>query len=178
MIVYLKADFGRKENEAGKVAPAASGENGPIEEADVYIAYKRYDQAAKVLQAAAAKNPGDSQVQLKLLEVAGESADKPLFDKTAAALLALGVPAIAAQVNRLTADYESTFDDEGLSLDDLENQLLTGKLPEQKAIAEDLDIDDVLCRRPIWSGVIRWAPLMKSPTIIWISILTWRYRGG
>lgn len=135
-------DFGKKEGEEKKATASQKSDNGPIEEADVYIAYKRYDQAAKVLQAAASKNPGDSQIQLKLLEVAGESADKALFDKTSAALLALGIPAVAAQVNRLKADYESAFEDEGLSLDDLENQLLSGKLPEQKSISEDLDIDD------------------------------------
>jgi pilus assembly protein FimV len=123
---------------------AMSGEaSAPLAEADVYIAYKRYDQASKVLREAAEQQPDNAEIRLKLLEVAGETKDRPLFDRTAAALLALGVPAVTAQVTRLRADYEAALDEDGLSLDDLENQLLSGNLPEQKGIAEDLDIDAI-----------------------------------
>ncbi len=130
-------DFQERGAEKGAAEASAA-----VAEADVYIAYKRYDQAARVLQQAATQQPENTDVQMKLLEVAGASRDRALFDSTAAGLLALGVPALTAQVNRLKAEHQAGLEDEGLSLDDLENQLLSGTLPEQKAIAEDLDIDE------------------------------------
>lgn len=146
--------FGDDEDdgETRAVASSPDDEGDPIAEAEVYITYQRWDQAAKVLQEALEKDPDNQQARLKLLEVAGENKDKALFGATAAALLALNNDDLRAEVEGLQARYENDLEDSLLSLDELESQLMAPSAakpepkpePEVESALEDednLDID-------------------------------------
>lgn len=111
-------------------ATTEDSESDPISEAEVYITYQRYDQAAKVLKEALEKEPDNHSARLKLMEVAGEEGDKELFDSSAAVLLGLGDAATSDEVDRLKAQYADAFTDSSLSLDDLESQLMGGAGPD------------------------------------------------
>jgi pilus assembly protein FimV len=56
----------------------------PLTEADVYIAYGRFQQAEDVIQGALRIHPGDTELTLKLLEVYQVSGNKEAFDTLAA----------------------------------------------------------------------------------------------
>lgn len=127
------ADQAEEDREAGSEAVDA------IAEADVYIAYQRFDQAAKVLREAVAQNPDNQDLQFKLLEVAAEGRDRELFDDTASRLKATGDDDVIARVAQMREDYAEQLEESGLSLDDLENQLLSGTMPSQPSLARDFE---------------------------------------
>lgn len=62
----------------------------PIEEADVYLAYGRYQQAEDLIRQAIASNPERDECKLKLLEIFHASSNKADFEKFAIELAAAG----------------------------------------------------------------------------------------
>ncbi len=54
----------------------------PASEADIYIAYGKFDQAEQLLQNALAENPGNAELVLKLLECYAEMQDQSKFKQT------------------------------------------------------------------------------------------------
>lgn len=73
----------RGESQKEEVVPQTGDVVG---EADIYIAYGRFPQAAEMLEKAAAKEPERDDIRLKLLEVAVESKNPELFERHAAAV--------------------------------------------------------------------------------------------
>jgi pilus assembly protein FimV len=63
--------------------PAPVDDVDPIAEADVYIAYGRDAQAEEILREAMAKNPGRSEIKLKLLEIYAARKSKTDFNPLA-----------------------------------------------------------------------------------------------
>lgn len=61
-----------------------------VGEADIYIAYGKYDQAEEMLTKAIAREPSNPKIRAKLLEVYSAQQDVARFDPQYAALLALG----------------------------------------------------------------------------------------
>ncbi|CBL45206.1 Hypothetical protein HDN1F_16230 [gamma proteobacterium HdN1] len=89
------------ESEAPSEAPPAKD---VLEEAEVYIAYGRLNQATDLLQAAAEKQPARDDIRLKLLEIAVESKNLALFEKHAAAIRSNGK---AGSIARMDSLYQS-----------------------------------------------------------------------
>ncbi|RRQ20850.1 hypothetical protein D6C00_01945 [Thiohalobacter thiocyanaticus] len=66
----------------------SEAEADPIAEADVYLAYGRYQQAEELIRGAIESEPGNNDYRLKLLEVFFAARNQTAFDAEAEALLA------------------------------------------------------------------------------------------
>jgi len=69
---------------ADKAAQQDTESGDPLTEADVYIAYGRFQQAQDVIQGALQDNPGDTELTLKLLEIYRLSGNTKAFNTLAA----------------------------------------------------------------------------------------------
>jgi len=129
--------------------PIAAGSAGsdPIAEAGVYVAYKKYDQAAQVLESALDDEPDNHEYRLKLMEVVGEAKDAAKFAGAFAALEASGDASILERASKLKSRFANLSDEPNVSLDDLENQLMSGDNFASDAeiaesdISEDFELD-------------------------------------
>lgn len=138
----------------------AAATNDPLAEADIYIAYGRFNQAADLLQNALNDEPQRSDLRLKLMEVYAELGDRDGFARQEAELREIGgsleaieqtklrYPAMAAAVGAgvaATTAATSTDDFESFSLDDLEfdepaSAPVAGQVSDD---AFDLSLDDL-----------------------------------
>ncbi|MBF8221671.1 FimV/HubP family polar landmark protein [Halomonas sp. 328] len=94
-------------------APAVTGQAQPgrhampetqaISEADIFIAYGRYDQARELLEASLARDPGRDDLRLKLMTVLVEQRDWVAARCEGDRLEAHGDPALAPELARLQA---------------------------------------------------------------------------
>ncbi len=114
-------------------APVGTG-NDPLAEADIYIAYGRFNQAAELLQNALDNEPQRGDLRLKLMEVYAELGDRDGFIRQESELRDIG--GSAAAIDQLKARYPamvmasaagagavgvaSSDDFDSLNLDDLE----------------------------------------------------------
>ncbi len=105
-----------------------------ISEAEIYVAYGRYDQAASLLKSAIANEPDNTQLQLKLLDIYLDTRDQQAFLDGYRQLEALGDSAALAQVKESMSAIEGVshwLDDDradvepaaGNALDDLDEEL-------------------------------------------------------
>jgi pilus assembly protein FimV len=128
----------------------------PLGEADIYIAYGRFNQAAELLQNAVNDEPQRSDLRLKLLEVQAELGDREGFARQEDELREIG--GVSAEVDQLKAKYPSmvagavaavaiaSADDEldAFSLDDLDFDEPTAAAPvADMDDAFDLSLDDL-----------------------------------
>ncbi|WP_302138806.1 FimV/HubP family polar landmark protein [Halomonas alkalicola] len=93
------------------VPPAAPSVQGSlpqaeaISEADIFIAYGRYDQARELLEASLAREPERDDLRLKLLNVHLEQGNRDEVEREAARLREGGNPAVRDEVERLLARH-------------------------------------------------------------------------
>lgn len=80
---------------------ASMPEAEAINEADIFIAYGRYDQARELLEASLVREPGRDDLRLKLLRVQLEQGDRSAAARQAEQLRAGGDPDIQAEVAEL-----------------------------------------------------------------------------
>ena len=80
---------------------AAMPEAEAINEADIFIAYGRYDQARELLEASLVREPGRDDLRLKLLRVQLEQGDRGAATRQAEQLRAGGDPDVQAEVAQL-----------------------------------------------------------------------------
>jgi pilus assembly protein FimV len=146
----------------------AGATNDPLAEADIYIAYGRFNQAVDLLQNALNDEPQRSDLRLKLMEVYAELGDRDGFARQEAELRDIGgasaaidqvnarYPAMGGAAAAGTAAAVAASDDDfdSFSLDDLE-------LDEPAPVAEqgaddtfdlnldDLELDDDLSRAAV-----------------------------
>jgi pilus assembly protein FimV len=128
----------------------------PLGEADIYIAYGRFNQAAELLQNAVNDEPQRSDLRLKLLEVQAELGDREGFARQEDELREIG--GVSAEVDQLKAKYPSmvagamaavaiaSADDEldAFSLDDLDFDEPAVSAPvTDMDDAFDLSLDDL-----------------------------------
>ena len=133
-------------------APASNELNATpgdaLAEADIYIAYGRFNQAAELLQNALNDEPQRSDLRLKLMEVYAELGDRDGFAREEAELREIGgaaaeveqlkqkYPAMAAAVGGAAASAAvAQMDMDSFNLDDLQ-------LDEPTAPAAGQDLDD------------------------------------
>ncbi|MCF6783164.1 FimV/HubP family polar landmark protein [Stutzerimonas stutzeri] len=121
--------------------------NDPIAEADIYIAYGRFNQAADLLQSALNDEPQRTDLRLKLMEVYAELGDRDGFARQEAELRDIG--GSSASIDQLKSRYPAmgfgavagvaaagtaASDFDSFNLDDFES--------DQPAPAAALDPDD------------------------------------
>ncbi len=140
--------FDDAEDQEDSAIPGAEGVGSdPVAEADVYIAYQKYDQAAQVLEAALEDEPENHAYRLKLLEVAGEAKDGAKFASVLAALEASGDADILERASEVKERFGDLSDEPEVSLDDLESQLMGGDTfasdddIAESDISEDFELD-------------------------------------
>ncbi|MDW7747800.1 FimV/HubP family polar landmark protein [Halomonas sp.] len=91
----------RGEEEREAPVRASMPEAEAINEADIFIAYGRYDQARELLESSLAREPGRDDLRLKLLRVQLEQGDHAAAARQAEQLRAGGAPDVQAEVARL-----------------------------------------------------------------------------
>lgn len=105
---YHASDFDQHDkNEAGFAdngpAPIVGGGTDPLAEADIYVAYGRFNQAAELLQNALNDEPQRGDLRLKLMEVYAELGDRDGFVRQESELREIGGSAVA--IDQLKARY-------------------------------------------------------------------------
>lgn len=136
--------------------PVESETGDAIAEADIYVAYGRYQQAIDLLRSAADKEPERADIQLKLLEVYVETRDKPAFQQQYAALQTLGDEAAIEQVKEMLSTVDGvsdwlegmpaaaqTFTDEDMDADLLDDDLVEAGSGIDLDDDADLELDDI-----------------------------------
>lgn len=146
------------------VAPAADDAldsiagmaNDPIAEADIYIAYGRFNQAADLLQSALNDEPQRSDLRLKLMEVYAELGDRDGFARQEAELRDIG--GSSASIDQLKSRYpamgfvaaagvaaagNAASDFDSFSLDDFESDQPAPGASQDLDDAFDLSLDDL-----------------------------------
>ncbi len=149
----LEEDFELKEDEEA-AAPVQSETGDAIAEADIYIAYGRFQQAVDLLKTAVAQESGRSDLKIKLLEVYLEMRDKPSFQALYTELQALGDDAAIADVKETLSTVDGvsdwldgmsaagSFTDADMDADLIDGDELDVELDTEEEI--DLDLDDEL----------------------------------
>lgn len=119
-----------------------------IAEADIYIAYGRYQQAIDLLSAAVAQDSQRSDLQVKLMEVYLETRDKPGFQQQYSSLQALGDDAAIVQVKEMLSTVDGVSDwldgmgtaAAAITDEDMDAELIEG---EEQDLLLDLDGGEV-----------------------------------
>ncbi|MFQ3788172.1 FimV family protein [Halomonas sp. A29] len=79
-----------------------------ISEADIFIAYGRYDQARELLEAGLARDPGRHDLRLKLLGIYVEQGNRQAAEQEAQRLAETGDSALVAEAGQLLAKHRPT----------------------------------------------------------------------
>jgi len=117
----------------------------PIAEAEIYIAYGRYQQAIDLLRASIDKEPDRADLQAKLLEVYVETRDKRSFQQQFAVLSLLGNDHAVASVREMIAgvtgvsDWLDDADISGLSDTDMDADLIEGS--DLDSVSDEPSVD-------------------------------------
>tara|TARA_R110002094_G_scaffold514_1_gene2543 strand:- start:4352 stop:7351 length:3000 start_codon:yes stop_codon:yes gene_type:complete len=120
--------------------PEQSGTSDAFEEADQYVAYGRYDQAAQALETAISREPSRTDLRLKLLGVYADNQDRESFEKQFGEIQALDDDEAIAQANDLRSRLEEA--ESMPSIDDLESQLRSGSFGEESDASGSFDADE------------------------------------
>ncbi len=91
-------------------APIEAETDDALAEAEIYVAYGRYEQAAQMLSGAIAKEPSRSDLRVKLLAVYLETRDQANFMREFEALEALGDDEAVAEVKESMSAIEGVSD--------------------------------------------------------------------
>ncbi len=126
-----------------------------IAEADIYVAYGRYQQAIDLLTTAVEQEPQRTDLRVKLLEVFIETRDKPGFQQHYVALQALGDESAINEVKETLSSVEgvsdwlddlpsadvSDFSDADMDADLIESDDQEVELDLEDDLEIDLDLD-------------------------------------
>lgn len=136
--------------------PLAPATADPLAEADIYIAYGRFNQAAELLQAALNDEPQRTDLRLKLMEVYAELGDREGFARQETELRDIDAVGSHAQIEQLKFKYPamalgavaagaaaSQSELDSLDLDDLQLDDLPAAPGQDLDDAFDLSLDDL-----------------------------------
>ena len=132
------------ESDDGEPVDEPSEELGDVlGEADIYIAYGRFQQAIDMLRSAAEKNPERADIKAKLLDVFAESNDVEAFKEVAADALEMDDPALEQKVNDLSEKLGIDLEESGSEPESepAESPSVTGVLQEEEEDGLDFDTD-------------------------------------
>ncbi|MBU1330379.1 MAG: peptigoglycan-binding protein LysM [Gammaproteobacteria bacterium] len=134
-------------SEPSSEAPVTAQTGDALGEADIYIAYGRFNQAAELLQNAINDEPHRADLRLKLMEVHAELGDREGFARQENELREIG--GAAADVDQLKARYPAMavlgagFAAAAVSQDDLDSFSLDDlTLDEPQSATTPTDLDD------------------------------------
>ena len=125
----------------------------PIEDAEVYIAYGRLDQAARTLENAIAREPEREDLRLKAMGVYAETSDNEAFDRHYNELKAFAAPVAMAAADELRAQLYGP--ETGSELDEMQSELRDiGSADDQSQDDDvfedfDLDLEDAEPEKPV-----------------------------
>ena len=152
----------------------ASAGSDPLAEADIYIAYGRFNQAADLLHNALNDEPQRSDLRLKLMEVYAELGDREGFARQEAELREIGgssaaidqlkarYPAMAAAgFGMVAASGLSPDSEDELAFDELELEEPTSESGYAADDSFDLSLDDLDLDDD--TGVAKSAPVVETP---------------
>lgn len=117
--------------------PEQGDASNALEEADRYVAYGRYDQAAQALETAISREPSRTDLRLKLLGVYADNQDRESFEKQFGEIQALDDDEAIAQANDLRSRLEEA--ESMPSIDDLESQLRSGSFGGESDASDSFD---------------------------------------
>ncbi len=112
-----------------------------VTEADIYIAYGRFDRAEEMLVGALSNDPQDENVRLKLLEVYSTQGDGESFDPHYAKLRAFASPSTLerAETLRQSIPHIAEFDESSFDTSDVDKF----SADDASADAGDIDLGDI-----------------------------------
>lgn len=135
------------EVEEESAAPTTMQTGDAISEADIYIAYGRYDQAIELLENAIAGSSEDVSLRSKLLEVYVESNDKPGFQNHFAQLQTLADEDAIIQAKELLsaagdkADWLQDIAEPGAAEDEMSSSV-SETIEDLESLDADLSLDE------------------------------------
>src|SRR5690606_32337134 len=148
-VLNLVGGMGATAAVAGAAGRVAGEENDVLAEADIYVAYGRLDQAAQLLETALEDQPERTDARVKLLEIYAQAGNTSAFEQHFAVLQASGDEDAIQRAEMMRGQLPDAAWDEGvqeepeISLDDLENQLMSGsnqfQVPESNTQDEVAD---------------------------------------
>lgn len=117
-----------------------------VTEADIYIAYGRFDRAEEMLTKALSSDPGDQDVRLKLLEVYSSQGDAERFDPHYAKLRAFASPSNIerAEALRESIPHIAEFDEGSFDTSDVSKYTDNAFQAESESIGGGLDLGEEL----------------------------------
>jgi pilus assembly protein FimV len=135
----IDADDGNEEFDVEAEESTVMQTSDPIGEADIYIAYGRFDQATDLLLNAIAAAPKNIDLRTKLLEVYVESKNKAGFQQQYVEMRTLGNSAALNHAKELLSSTDGVAD----WLDDLPAEELSSDLLDLESDLDSLDTDFV-----------------------------------
>jgi pilus assembly protein FimV len=137
------------EEDEGAAEESGEADGDVVSEADIYMAYGRFSEAARVLGAALEQEPGRDDVRLKLMEVHVETGDVEAFNEQARELQARADAEVLAQADQLAGRLAGALlssgqlsDGSGVAAEGVEDDLsLDFELADDAADLDTLDID-------------------------------------
>lgn len=113
-----------------------------VAEADIYVAYGRYDQAASLLKTAIAQDPENADLHVKLADIYLDTRDRDNFSAAFAELQSLGDADAVARVKESMSAIEGVSDwlDDGVDAE-LGEKLLPADDSTAEAVEADLDFE-------------------------------------
>lgn len=143
----MQEGFGSTESEPDEAEQeTVSQTSDPVGEADIYIAYGRYDQAADLLQRSIQDAPSNIDLRTKLLEVYLEARNKSGFQQQFIELRNMGQTAALSQAKELltTVDEAADWLDD-LPADDMasasaEEDDFSSLLSDADLVEDDIDL--------------------------------------
>lgn len=117
-----------------------------VTEADIYIAYGRFDRAEEMLTKALSSDPSDQDVRLKLLEVYSSQGDAERFDPHYAKLRTFASPSNIerAEALRESIPHIAEFDEGSFDTSDVSKYTDSNLQAEPESIGGGLDLGDEL----------------------------------
>lgn len=117
--------------------------NDVVSEADIYIAYGKFDQAEEMLLKGLERDPESTEIRLKLLEVYSQQENAEKFDLHYARLIALASPMVLARATELREQIPGVGDfDLSEVPDEAEDAAATAE-SDTDSLFDELFIDDV-----------------------------------
>ena len=113
-----------------------------VGEADIYIAYGKFDQAEEMLLNGLAKDPSSAEIRLKLLEVYSQTKNLSAFDKHYAAIIPLATGFALGRAKELRANIPGAGEFAG----DYDAQ---DDAAEELAFGEDFNLDDAVSHEEV-----------------------------
>ena len=104
--LFEEAELG-DELDIEESVPTESQTGDAVGEADIYIAYGKFDQAEEMLVNALAANPNDASARLKLMEVYVETQELEKFDNQYGQVQASGDADALARANDLREQFDN-----------------------------------------------------------------------